>query len=328
MKIVKYIILIIAAFSVTIFLNASQYKPGIPKGDNPLKSDTLPINKKEKGINFLIVGDWGRSGDYNQYDVADQMNYYAHEYEAKFVISTGDNFYENGVRSVDDPQWMTSFENVYHGGALQRDWYVVLGNHDYKGSVQAEIDYTEKSRRWNMPARYYSITEKISKKDSALFVFYDSSPFINNYYKEGNQYNGVIGQDTIKQLYWMDSVLNHSKAQWKFVVGHHPIFSGSPKKESTTELLSIIKPMLETYHVQTYISGHVHALEHVRPEGEKIDYFISGAGSETENPGSNENILFYNPYPGFAFCNLTADSLKTFFISYRGVLLYQYSRAR
>lgn len=328
MKTIKYIVLIVAAFSVTFFINASQYKPVMSNSDNPIKSDSLPINKKDKAINFLVIGDWGRNGDYNQTDVADQMNKYAHDYEAKFIIATGDNFYNNGVRSIDDPQWTYSFENVYHGGYLQTDWYVVLGNHDYKGNVQAEIDYTKKSRRWNMPARYYTMTQRISKKDSALFVFYDSSPFITNYYKEGNQYNGVIGQDTIKQLNWMDSVLSNSKAQWKFVVGHHPIFAGTPKHDTSADLMSVIKPMLDTRNVQAYFSGHEHALKHVKPKGEKIDYFISGAGSETENPGSNENSLFYNPNPGFAFCSLTADSLKTFFISYKGVLLYQYSRAR
>ncbi len=267
MKVFQSLILLFLALSVTFLLNASQFKAPIPRGDNPMKSDTLPINKKDKAITYLVLGDWGRSGDYNQTDVADQMNYYAHEYQAKFIITTGDNFYENGVRSIDDPQWIYSFENVYHGGSLQRDWYVTLGNHDYKGSVQAEIDYSKKSRRWNLPARYYSITEKIGKKDSALFVFFDSSPFITSYYKEGNQYNAVIGQDTIKQLYWMDSVLAHSKAQWKFVVGHHPIFAGDAKHDTTFEFLSLLKPMLDYRNVQAYFCGHEHTLAHVKPKG-------------------------------------------------------------
>ncbi len=39
---------------------------------------------------------------------------------------------------------------------LQTDWYVVLGNHDYRGDPQAEMDYQMVDRKWNMPASYYS----------------------------------------------------------------------------------------------------------------------------------------------------------------------------
>jgi len=322
-------LIIASVFFISFVLFSCKNKTTVQKEIKTLKSDTLPLSKKEKALNFLIIGDWGRNGDYNQCDVADQMNYYAHEYDVKFVISTGDNFYINGVRSIDDPQWAYSFENVYHGGSLQTDWYVALGNHDYRGSVQAEIDYTKKSRRWNMPSRYYSIKEKIDKNDSACFVFYDSSPFITNYYKESSPYNGVRGQDTTKQLKWIDSTLSATKSQWKFVIGHHPIYSGSIKKGATPELLSGLKPILDKNKVQVYISGHEHSLQHNKPFGSSIDYFISGAGSETEEVGDVNGLCLFNyPKPGFAFESLTADSLKTFFISYEGKILYKTARAR
>lgn len=327
----KSFCLIVISFSVVIiaFIISCKNKASDTKEIKISNSDTLPLSKKEKALNFMVIGDWGRNGDYNQCDVANQMNYYAHEYDVKFVISTGDNFYINGVRSIDDPQWIYSFENVYHGGSLQTDWYIALGNHDYRGSVQAEIDYTKKSRRWNMPARYFSIKEKIDKNDTACFVFYDSSPFISSYYKDGSPYNGVIGQDTIKQLKWLDSILYNTKTQWKFVVGHHPIFSGSVKHGTTPELNTYIKPILEKDNVQAYFSGHEHSLQHIKPYGSKIDYFISGAGSQTEEIGDVNGICLFNyPKPGFEFVSLTTDSLKSFFINHEGKVLYKYSRAR
>lgn len=47
-----------------------------------------------------------------------------------FIISTGDNFYPNGLSSAEDSLFDKSFKNVYVGDALQLvQWYSVLGNH-------------------------------------------------------------------------------------------------------------------------------------------------------------------------------------------------------
>jgi len=75
--------------------------------------------------------------------------------DAAFVISVGDNFYEDGVASIDDPKWKTSFEDVYTAPSLQIPWYVALGNHDYHGNTQAQLDYAQASKRWNMLGRWY-----------------------------------------------------------------------------------------------------------------------------------------------------------------------------
>lgn len=40
-----------------------------------------------------------------------------------FVISTGDNFYENGLEGVDDKNFEESFSNIYTAKSLQKKWY-------------------------------------------------------------------------------------------------------------------------------------------------------------------------------------------------------------
>src|SRR5438270_1552209 len=65
------------------------------------------------GINFLVIGDWGREGEADQAEVAAQMGITADAVPARFVISVGDNFYEDGVASTKDPLWQSSFEKVY-----------------------------------------------------------------------------------------------------------------------------------------------------------------------------------------------------------------------
>ena len=51
---------------------------------------------------MLVVGDWGDTLLPGQQQVADQMAEWAEVNNPQFIISTGDNFYPNGVRSVDD----------------------------------------------------------------------------------------------------------------------------------------------------------------------------------------------------------------------------------
>ena len=41
-----------------------------------------------------------------------------------FVISTGDNFYDNGLTGVDDPAFHESFTDIYTAPSLQRQWYI------------------------------------------------------------------------------------------------------------------------------------------------------------------------------------------------------------
>jgi len=40
-----------------------------------------------------------------------------------FVISTGDNFYDSGLRGIDDPAFDESFTKIYTSSSLQKQWY-------------------------------------------------------------------------------------------------------------------------------------------------------------------------------------------------------------
>ena len=43
--------------------------------------------------------------------------------EVEFIISTGDNFYDNGLTGVNDPAFQQSFTNIYKAPSLQKPWY-------------------------------------------------------------------------------------------------------------------------------------------------------------------------------------------------------------
>lgn len=40
-----------------------------------------------------------------------------------FVVSTGDNFYDNGLNGEHDPAFEESFTNIYTAKSLQKQWY-------------------------------------------------------------------------------------------------------------------------------------------------------------------------------------------------------------
>jgi tartrate-resistant acid phosphatase type 5 len=43
-----------------------------------------------------------------------------------FIISTGDNIYDDGIANTSDPLFKESFSNIYTAKSLQKPWY--LGN--------------------------------------------------------------------------------------------------------------------------------------------------------------------------------------------------------
>lgn len=68
---------------------------------------------------FLVLGDWGRRGEFNQSLVADAMARKAALIGPDLIVSTGDNFYESGLTSPDDEDFDASFRDVYHHKELQ-----------------------------------------------------------------------------------------------------------------------------------------------------------------------------------------------------------------
>jgi acid phosphatase len=274
-------------------------------------------------FNFLVVGDWGRDGSNHQRDVAAQMGKTAASLASACVVSVGDNFYDDGVASVGDRQWRTSFEDIYTAASLQIPWYVVLGNHDYRGTPQAQIDYSATSSRWRMPSRYYSVSGASLGAPHLDLFFIDTSPLVHKYREkvDGKIAANVAAQDVTAQLRWLDATLGASSARWKLVIGHHTLRSGGSAHGETPEIVAAIDPLLHKHGVQAYINGHDHDLQHIRRGG--VSYIGSGAGSEVRPVKAVEGTLFCAERSGFASLTSTPDALKLEFRDFGGASLYQ-----
>lgn len=276
--------------------------------------------------NFIVISDHGRNGYYNQQEVADMMVDVAVKCNVRFIVTAGDNFQIRGPQSTQDYLWISSFESIYTHPSTLVNWYPALGNHDHAGNVQAQIDYSDISRRWSMPANYYTVVE--DRNDVSIrVVILDTQPILSAY--ENSDFGSVFSWDNAeKQLAWADSVLSAAKEDWKIIIGHHPVYSAHPTRGNSKALVEHLNPIMKKHDVDFYIGGHDHIFQHMKDGKSDIDYFVNTAGSEVRPSSSNEMTVFAASSPGFSVCSATDTSLSIYFIGIDGQPLYSYSRKK
>lgn len=282
----------------------------------------------EDKFNFYVANDLGRNGYYDQKPIAELMGTMAEEIGPEFVLATGDIHHFEGVRSVSDPLWMTNFELIYSHPELMIDWFPVLGNHEYRGNTQAVMDYSNVSRRWTMPSRYYT---KVFKEEgtSVRIVWVDTAPLIDKYREESDTYPDACKQDMNKQLAWIDSVLTASKEDWVIVAGHHPVYAETPKDESErSNLQERLDPILRRHKVDLYICGHIHNFQHIRRPDSSIDYVVNSAGSLSRKVKSIEGTVFCSGEPGFSVCSVSKQEFNLYLVDKTGTILHTVTRKK
>ena len=264
-------------------------------------------------VRFMVLGDWGTGGK-GQKDVAKAMAMKKQKSGADFILTVGDNFYGKGVESVDDPQWQSKFQKIYDPKLLDIPFYPTFGNHDYGLNPLAQIAYTEKNPRWNMPAKYYTFTQSLSLdpqdgKNAVTFFALDTQEMIT-------------ADETTRaaQLHWLDSALTATASAWKIVYGHHPIYSNGSHGDSPL-LKKILRPILEKHRVDVYFAGHDHDLQMLLPV-RGVQYIISGGGAATRPVKKKANTVFAASSTGFLWCKLTMEKLEMEFVNGKGEALY------
>lgn len=255
----------------------------IAYGSAALASRAPPLTLALAGsqpLSFMVVGDWGRDGAFYQRQVATAMSHFG---ESAFVVTTGDNFYQRGVRSISDRKWETSFERIYPD--VPQRWYAVLGNHDYGGSVEAQIAKSFHHSQWRMPDYWFDMRlDAYGHPGVHLF-------FINTVVWRGREKfpysflgSRVRKSDQRKQREWLQSRLAGSNAPIKIVFGHHPVYS--VRTQGSYYGMADLDALLFDNGVTAYVNGHDHCMYHIsapdwrgRAAG-SIHYICSGAGSQ------------------------------------------------
>ncbi len=281
----------------------------------------------DKRFNFYLISDSGRNGYYEQKAVAKAMGDMSEVIEPEFIVTAGDTHHYNGVRSVNDPIWWTNFELIYTHPELLTDWYAALGNHEYHGNTQAVVDYTEVSRRWNMPSRYYS-REFETEGTTLLLVVLDTPPLIDKY-RNSEEYPDAAKQDMQAQLRWLDETLSESSADWTVVVGHHPIYAYTTKKVVEREnMQDRVDTILRKYSVDAYLCGHIHSFQHIKHPKSNIDYIVNGSGSLGRSVKEIKGTQFCSGVEGFSIFSMDKKSMMIDFIDKDGKSIYSYTREK
>lgn len=304
---------------------------GVAKAGTPMPADAA---SEADALRFLVVGDWGWAGikprpnpasatesednarrGRGERAVAVAMGAWAQSRRPAFVLSVGDNFYPNGVKSVNDARWKDAYEDVYTAPALQVPWYVALGNHDYRASVQAQIDYSKLSKRWRMPARYFTFTEKSPAGVSVQFFVLDTCPFAKGLHQGGH--SDVAAQDTAAQLAWLERELAASTAGIRILVGHHPLWTGGVRRDMREQSLNtILPPLMKRHGVNVYLCGHEHDAQHIEVDG--IHNFVIGHGGDRRPTGVTAGTRFAESREGFAAIAVNAAGVTVHFVDASG----------
>ncbi|OMO60828.1 Annexin [Corchorus capsularis] len=237
-----------------------------------------------------------------------------------FIISTGDNFYDKGLKGVNDPAFKESFTNIYTAESLQKQWYSILGNHDYRGDAKAQLSPILRK----IDSKWLCLRSFILNTEIAEFFFVDTTPFLDKYFTEpdhnydwrGVEPRGTYLANLLKDL---ELALRNSTAKWKFVVGHHAIRSVGHHGD-TVELIQYLLPILKANNVDLYINGHDHCLQHVASRDSPIQYLTSGGGSKAwrgdikSSENNDDTLKFF--YDGQGFMSMKISDKGAVFAFY------------
>jgi hypothetical protein len=259
------------------------------------------IKSPEQQIRVLAFGDFGDGSD-AQNHVASAMLRYHQLHRFDFGITLGDNFYPSGMESPIDPRWRTLWSTLYD--PLQIPFYATFGNHDWNhpNSPAAEILFAQGSPSWRMPAAYYTFTA-----GPVQFFALDTD---------------IISE---AQLLWLVDELDRSRAPWKVVFGHHPIYSEGQHEDNNLKIAQLL-PVLRD-RADVYLAGHDHDMQHLKPEG-RLHFFVAGSAGKLRPIESGPRSLFAKSANGFAVVEADARTLTVRFVETSLTSPYAYTLTR
>ena len=187
-------------------------------------------------IRFAVIGDSGTGGQH-QYRIAKQMAAWHERLPYHLVLMLGDNIYGaywgGGNKKYFEAKFDRPYAELLARGVIFR---AALGNHDAREA--GGRDLIEAYNRFHIggPQGYYSFTagENAKKQEAAPLVEFF---VLNTMRLEKDK------QDP-EQLAWLEQALSRSRARWRIVYGHHPLYSTGKRHGGDAGLRRKLEPLL------------------------------------------------------------------------------------
>lgn len=299
--------------------------------------DEIPKNSQ----NILVMGDQG-SGDDKAKLTARNMHAVCFLRECDYAISAGDNIYKVGPKITEDnwrQMFVDKFVTVYQSlwDSFQLPFFLALGNHDIgvngllyhdkaylksnltkehydserRSRMAAQVAFGEDQENnprmgdramWNMDSPHY--TKLIEENGIKTFLI-----FLDTNYYPGTLVNHDTPENTAQAKWLLNQLTSKvaKKADWRIVVGHHPLYSvgrhgvnvGKGVGPSDVQLMNTLKDLLEPLmcmgKVDFYITGHDHHMQidqnHCDEDGGKFVQILSGAAAKGDVGKWHEKTL-------------------------------------
>jgi tartrate-resistant acid phosphatase type 5 len=266
----------------------------------------------DKSLNIIALGDMG-TGTIDQYKVAEGLKKLNDNINIDFVLGLGDNIYPDGVGYIGDPQFVEKFEKPYSILPENIEFYMTLGNHDYRNRINPQINYTRKNNRWLMPGRYYQFSKKV---DNIIVDFFAIDTNLVE----------MSMKEIEEQKKWLKKQLKASKAKWKIVFGHHPWKSSGSHGDSKGVIDKFYTDILPN-KVDILLNGHDHDKQHIICRG--VNMFITGTGCQIrsvdpEIRNTYNNLKFYEETLGYCLLKISKNKIILHFLDENNRLEYIY----
>jgi tartrate-resistant acid phosphatase type 5 len=284
---------------------------------------------------MLVLGDWGYEDFKAQSQVAAGLRAYSkqHSVHPQALLMLGDNWYGELAGGAGSARWQTQFEQMYPASDFPGPAYAVLGNHDYQkwpeSKVDAELEYARSGRtRFTMPSRWYRF-EFPAKNPLITFLALDSN-MPKDGFKEwlGKDFT-LTPQQQAEQLAWFEAELKRPRTTpFLAVMAHHPVYSDGPHGDHPV-LVREWDPLFRKYHVNLYLAGHDHDLQHLEFAGHPTSVFLSGGGGADLYPLKIEPSL-RGPYAqkvyGFSHISVSPRQMTLRHLDQNGNTLHAFTK--
>ncbi len=237
-------------------------------------------------LRFVVLGDTG-AGNTTQFEVGKAIEDVCTARGCDFILLLGDYIYPTGVDGPTDAQFADKFELPYEN--VDATFYVALGNHDYGGGGAGyeyekagyQIEYSEYSEKWKLPAHHYGF-KVVGGPATVDFFALDT--------------NSMFYRLAFFQKLWLRRVLDESTANWKIAFGHHTYKSNGEHGNAgnydelgtmlgtTSEVTGQrIKEFFDEHlcgKVDLYLAAHDHSMQLLQPQC-GMELIVSGSGAKT-----------------------------------------------